>query len=56
MILVMEDLTSHMSHRPRFLQNLLTVLEATFIGDTPSSMLQVNHFINATRMIVYVLM
>lgn len=41
MILVMEDLTSFMIHRPRFWLNLLTVLEATFIGDTPSSILLV---------------
>jgi len=43
MILVMEDLTSYMNHRPRFWLNLLMVLEATFIGDTPSSILQVSY-------------
>ena len=40
-MLVMEDLTSHMGCRPRFWLNLLTVLEMAFIGDTPSSVLQV---------------
>ena len=41
MILVMEDLTSYMRCRPRFWLNLLNVLEATLIGDTPSSVLLV---------------
>lgn len=41
MILVMEDLSSYMRHRPRFWLNLLTVLEATFIGETPSPILLV---------------
>ena len=41
MILVMEDLTLYMKCRPRFWLNLLTVLEATLIGDTPSSILLV---------------
>ncbi|XP_065897600.1 uncharacterized protein [Dysidea avara] len=40
MILVMEDLSQYMHNRPRFWLNLCTVLRCTFVGDTPSSMLQ----------------